>query len=53
MAMNLQGIKSSVLIAPSTFSAAGTAISNTVDCKGFEELQLALAAIWHWDATWL
>ena len=47
MAMNLQGIKSSVLIAPSTFSAAGTAISNTVDCKGFEELQLVLTKTTH------
>ena len=47
MAMNLQGIKSSVLIAPSTFSAAGTAISNSVDCKGFEELQLVLTKTTH------
>ena len=47
MAMNLQGLKSSVLIAPSTFSAAGTAISNTVDCKGFEELQLVLTKTTH------
>ena len=45
--MNLQGLKSSVLIAPSTFSAAGTAISNTVDCKGFEELQLVLTKTTH------
>ena len=47
MPMNLQNIKSSIMIAPSTFSALGTAVSNSVDTKGFEELQLVLTKTTH------
>ena len=45
--MNLQGLKSVCPLGPISFSAAGTAISASVDCKGFEELQLVVTKTTH------
>ena len=47
MAMNLQGIKSVCPLGPISFTAAGTAISASVDCKGYEELQLVVTKTTH------
>ena len=47
MAMNLQGLKSVVALGPISFTAAGTAISASVDCKGYEELQLVVTKTTH------
>lgn len=47
MAMNLQGLKSVVALGPISFSAAGTAVSASVDCKGYEELQLVVTKTTH------
>ena len=47
MAMNLQGLKSVVALGPISFSAAGTAISASVDAKGYEELQLVVTKTTH------
>ena len=45
--MNLQGLKSVVALGPISFSAAGTAVSASVDCKGYEELQLVVTKTTH------
>ena len=45
--MKLQALKSVVALVPISFSAAGTAISASVDCKGFEELQLVVTKTTH------
>ena len=45
--MNLQGLKSVVALGPISFSAAGTAISASVDAKGYEELQLVVTKTTH------
>ena len=47
MAMNLQGLKSVVALGPISFTAAGTAISASVDTKGYEELQLVVTKTTH------
>ncbi len=47
MAMNLQGLKSVVALGPISFSAAGTAISASIDAKGYEELQLVVTKTTH------
>ena len=47
MAMNLQGLKSVVALGPISFTAAGTAISASVDAKGYEELQLVVTKTTH------
>lgn len=47
MPMNLQNIKSVCPLGPISFSAAGTAISASVDCKGYEELQLVVTKTTH------
>ena len=45
--MNLQGLKSVCPLGPISFSAAGTAISASVDTKGYEELQLVVTKTTH------
>ena len=45
--MNLQGLKSVVALGPISFTAAGTAISASVDAKGYEELQLVVTKTTH------
>jgi hypothetical protein len=45
--MNLQGLKSVVALGPISFSAAGTAISASIDAKGYEELQLVVTKTTH------
>ena len=47
MAMNLQSLKSVCPLGPISFSAAGTATSATIDCKGYEELQLVVTKTTH------
>ncbi len=47
MAMNLQGLKSVVALGPISFSAAGTAISASIDTKAYEELQLVVTKTTH------
>ena len=47
MAMNLQGLKSVCPLGPISFSAAGTAISASIDAKGYEELQLVVTKTTH------
>jgi len=47
MAMNLQSLKSVCPLGPISFSAAGTAISASVDAKGYEELQLVVTKTTH------
>ena len=47
MAMNLQGLKSVCPLGPISFTAAGTAISASVDAKGYEELQLVVTKTTH------
>lgn len=45
--MTLQGLKSSILLGPISLTAAGTATSSNVDCKGYEELQLVVTKTTH------
>ena len=45
--MNLQGLKSVCPLGPISFSNAGTAISASVDAKGYEELQLVVTKTTH------
>ena len=45
--MNLQGLKSVCPLGPISFSAAGTAISASVDTKAYEELQLVVTKTTH------
>lgn len=45
--MNLQGLKSVCPLGPISFSAAGTAISASIDAKGYEELQLVVTKTTH------
>jgi hypothetical protein len=45
--MNLQGLKSVCPLGPVSLTAAGTAISASVDCKGYEELQLVVTKTTH------
>jgi hypothetical protein len=45
--MNLQGLKSVVALGPISFTNAGTAISASVDAKGYEELQLVVTKTTH------
>ena len=45
--MNLQSLKSVCPLGPISFSAAGTATSATIDCKGYEELQLVVTKTTH------
>jgi len=45
--MNLQGLKSVCPLGPISFTAAGTAISASVDAKGYEELQLVVTKTTH------
>jgi len=47
MAMNLQGLKSVVALGPVSLTAAGTATSANIDCKGYEELQLVVTKTTH------
>ena len=47
MAMNLQGLKSVCPLGPVSLTAAGTAISASVDAKGYEELQLVVTKTTH------
>ena len=47
MAMNLQALKSVVALGPISFSAAGTAISASIDTKAYEELQLVVTKTTH------
>ena len=47
MAMNLQGLKSVVALGPVSLTAAGTAISASIDAKGYEELQLVVTKTTH------
>ena len=47
MAMNLQGLKSVVALGPISISAAGTAISASIDTKAYEELQLVVTKTTH------
>ena len=47
MAMNLQGLKSVVALGPISFTNGGTATSATIDCKGYEELQLVVTKTTH------
>jgi len=45
--MNLQGLKSVVALGPVSLTAAGTATSANIDCKGYEELQLVVTKTTH------
>jgi len=45
--MNLQGLKSVCPLGPVSLTAAGTAISASVDAKGYEELQLVVTKTTH------
>jgi hypothetical protein len=45
--MNLQGLKSVVALGPVSLTAAGTAISASIDAKGYEELQLVVTKTTH------
>ena len=45
--MNLQGIKSFVALGPVSLTAAGTATSANIDCKGYEELQFVVTKTTH------
>ena len=45
--MNLQALKSVVALGPISFSAAGTAISASIDTKAYEELQLVVTKTTH------
>jgi len=45
--MNLQGLKSVVALGPISLTAAGTATSANIDCKGYEELQLVVTKTTH------
>ena len=45
--MNLQALKSVVALGPISFSAAGTAISASIDTKAYEELLLVVTKTTH------
>ena len=45
--MNLQGLKSVCPLGPVSLTAAGTATSANIDCKGYEELQLVVTKTTH------
>ena len=45
--MNLQALKSVVALGPISFTAAGTAISASIDTKAYEELQLVVTKTTH------
>jgi len=45
--MNLQGLKSVVALGPVSLTAAGTAISASIDTKAYEELQLVVTKTTH------
>jgi hypothetical protein len=47
MAMNLQGLKSVCPLGPVSLTAAGTALSATIDTKGYDELQLVVTKTTH------
>ena len=47
MAMNLQSLKSVCPLGPISFTNGGTATSATIDCKGYEELQLVVTKTTH------
>lgn len=47
MAMNLQALKSVCPLGPISFTNGGTATSATIDCKGYEELQLVVTKTTH------
>jgi hypothetical protein len=47
MAMNLQGLKSVVALGPVSIASAATALSSTIDAKGYEELQLVVTRTTH------
>ena len=47
MAMSLQALKSVCPLGPVSLTAAGTATSATIDCKGYEELQLVVTKTTH------
>tara|TARA_R110002126_G_scaffold29324_1_gene96923 strand:+ start:113 stop:571 length:459 start_codon:yes stop_codon:yes gene_type:complete len=47
MAMNLQGLKSVVALGPVSLASAATAMSSTIDAKGYEELQLVVTRTTH------
>ena len=47
MAMNLQGLKSVVALGPVSLASAATALSSTIDAKGYEELQLVVTRTTH------
>ena len=45
--MNLQGLKSVVALGPVSLASAATAMSSTIDAKGYEELQLVVTRTTH------
>ena len=45
--MNLQGLKSVVALGPVSLASAATAMSSTIDAKGYEELQLVVTKTTH------
>ena len=45
--MNLQGLKSVVALGPVSLASAATALSSTIDAKGYEELQLVVTRTTH------
>ena len=47
MAMNLQGLKSVVALGPISMTAAAVLTSASIDCKGYEELQLVVTKTTH------
>ena len=47
MAMNLQGLKSVVALGPVSMTAAAPLTSASIDCKGYEELQLVVTKTTH------
>ena len=47
MAMNLQGLKSVVALGPISMTAAAPLTSASIDCKGYEELQLVVTKTTH------
>ncbi len=47
MSMNLQGSKSLVPLGPVSLTAGATAVSSTIDARGYEELQLVVTRTTH------
>lgn len=47
MAMNLQGLKSVCPLGPVSMTAAAALTSASIDCKGYEELQLVVTKTTH------